>query len=94
MILSKVTGTLVSTQKNPNLSGHKILIVHPVDLNYNLMGNLDMLALDFANAGVGDIVMVVQEGDVLKQILNSKDVPVHTAIIAVVDNIHIPANEQ
>ena len=93
MVLCKVTGTLVATQKNENLTGQKILIVHPVDLNYNLTGNLDMLALDFANAGVGDVVMVVQEGDALKQILGRKDLPVHTGIIAVVDNIHVPAHE-
>jgi ethanolamine utilization protein EutN len=93
MMLCKVTGTIVSTQKNENLAGQKILIVHPVDLKYDLSGDKDMLALDFANSGVGDIVMVVQEGDVLKQILGRKDVPVHTGIVAVVDNIYIPGHE-
>jgi ethanolamine utilization protein EutN len=93
MVLCKVTGTLVSTQKNENLTGQKILIVHPVDLNYNLSGNQDMLALDFANAGVGDVVMVLQEGDALQQLLGRKDLPVHTGIVAVVDNIHIPVHE-
>jgi microcompartment protein CcmK/EutM len=90
MQLCKVTGTLVATQKNEQLIGQKILIVHPVDLDYNLTGNLDILAIDFANAGVGDIVMVLQEGDAIQQLLGRKDLPVHTGIIAVVDNIHVP----
>jgi ethanolamine utilization protein EutN len=90
MILAKVTGTLVSTQKNKNLVPHKILITHPVDLNYKLLGNKDMLAIDFVDAGIGDIVLVVQEGDAIQQLLGRKDLPVHTGIIAVVDNIHIP----
>ena len=90
MLLCKVTGTLVATQKNKNLQPHKILITHPVDLKMNLSGDKDMLSLDFVDAGVGDIVLVVQEGDALQQILGRKDLPVHTGIVAVVDNIHIP----
>lgn len=93
MIICKVTGTLVATQKNENLKSFKILIVHPVDLNYNLMGKNDMLAIDFVDAGVGDIVLVIQEGSAIQQLLERDDLPVHTAIIAVVDNIHIPGKE-
>jgi len=93
MLLCKVTGTIVSTQKNQNLTGQKILIVHPVDLHLNLSGNQDMLALDFANAGVGDVVMVLQEGDAIQQLLGRKDLPVHTGIIAVVDNLYVPDHE-
>jgi len=89
MYLAKVTGTIVSTQKNENLKGQKILIVHPVDLDYNLTGKKDALALDFVDAGVGDIVLVLQEGDAIQQLLKRKDLPVHTAVVAVVDNIHI-----
>ncbi|HEY9186722.1 MAG TPA: EutN/CcmL family microcompartment protein [Bacteroidota bacterium] len=89
MYLAKVTGTIVSTQKNENLKGQKILIVHPVDLDYNLIGKKDALALDFVDAGVGDVVLVLQEGDAIQQLLKRKDLPVHTAVVAVVDNIHI-----
>jgi ethanolamine utilization protein EutN len=90
MFLCKVTGTTVATQKNKNLVGHKLLIVHPVDLEYNLTGYKDMIALDFADAGVGDIVLVVQEGDAIEQLVSRNDVPAHTAVIAVIDNIYIP----
>ena len=49
----------------------------------------DMLALDSVNAGVGDMVLVVQEGQGAAQILKSKKVPVHSVIVAVVDGFDV-----
>ncbi|MBM4174837.1 MAG: ethanolamine utilization protein EutN [Ignavibacteria bacterium] len=89
MILGRVTGTLVSTQKNKHLISHKHLIVHPVDLNLNLKGEKDLIALDFVDAGVNDIVLVTQEGDAAQQILGHKNAPVHSVIVAVVDQLEI-----
>ncbi|MCR4418531.1 MAG: EutN/CcmL family microcompartment protein [Ignavibacteria bacterium] len=89
MILAKVIGTLVSTQKNSYLVQHKHLIVKPVDLDLNPIGNKDMIALDFVDAGVNDIVLVTQEGDAAQQILGHRNAPVHTVIVAVVDKIDV-----
>lgn len=89
MILGKVTGTLVATQKNKYLTSHKHLIVQPIDLNFNSISNKDMIALDFVDAGVGDIVLVTQEGDAAQQILGHRNAPVHTVIVAVVDKLDI-----
>jgi carbon dioxide concentrating mechanism protein CcmL len=88
MTLCKVTGTIVSTQKNPSLKEYKLLIVQPIDLNGKLIGR-DMLAIDQVDAGVGDTVLVMQEGAGAQQILNRKDVPVHTIIVAVVDGLSV-----
>ncbi len=87
MILSKVVGTLVSTQKNEYLRPHKLLITRPVDLESNFIGKKDIIALDFVDAGVGDTVLVTQEGDAAQQILGHKNAPVHSVIVAVVDQI-------
>ncbi len=88
MILSKVTGTIVSTQKNENLKGYKLLIVQPIDLDGKPIGR-DMLAIDQVDAGVGDTVLVIQEGASAQQVLKRKDVPVHTVVVAVVDGLSI-----
>lgn len=88
MTLCKVTGTIVSTQKNENLKEYKILIVQPIDLNGSAIGR-DMLAIDQVDAGIGDTVLVIQEGAGAQQILKRKDVPVHTIIVAVVDGISV-----
>lgn len=92
MILCKVTGSIVSTQKNQTLKDHKILIVQPIDIYGNAIGK-DVLSLDTLDAGFGDTVLIIQEGSGAMQILKRNDVPVHTIIIAVVDGIDIPINE-
>jgi microcompartment protein CcmK/EutM len=90
MILCKVTGTIVSTQKNPTLKEYKLLIVQPIDLNGQPIGR-DMLAIDRVDAGIGDTVLTLQEGASAQQILGRKDVPVHTIVVAVVDGIDLHA---
>jgi carbon dioxide concentrating mechanism protein CcmL len=92
MILAKVKGNLVSTQKNSYLIGHKLLLVHPIDLDNNFIGKNDVVALDFADAGIGDTVLLVQEGKAVQQILGHRKAPVHSVVIAVVDSIDVNEN--
>ena len=89
MLLAKVKGNLVSTQKNPYLKGHKLLLVHQIDLKGKYLGKKDIIALDMLDSGIGDTVLVVQEGAAVMQILGHRKAPVHTMIVAIVDNIEI-----
>lgn len=89
MFLAKIKGNIVSTHKNKYLISHKLLLTHPIDYNGNLIGNKDFIALDLVNAGIGDSVIVVQEGDAVEQILGHSQAPVNTMVIAVVDNIEM-----
>jgi microcompartment protein CcmK/EutM len=89
LLLAKVKGNVVSTQKNSYLKGHKLLIVHPVDLSGEYLGKKDIIALDLIDSGIGDTVLVVQEGAAVMQILGHRKAPVHTMIVAVIDNIEI-----
>jgi len=88
MTLCKVIGTIVATQKNEHLKGKKILIVQPIDLAGKLIGR-DLLAIDSVDAGVGDTVLTIQEGQGAVQILKNKNVPVHSVIVAVVDGLEV-----
>lgn len=92
MLLAKVKGNVVSTPKNKYLSGQKLLLVHPVDFDNNYIGNKDIIALDLIDAGIGDTVLIVQEGDAVQQILGHSNAPVNTMIVAIVDNIEINNN--
>ena len=92
MILAKVKGNLVSTQKNSYLVGYKLLLVHPIDLDDNLIGKNDVVAIDVVNAGIGDTVLLVQEGKAVQQILGHKNAPVHSVVVAVVDSIDVNRN--
>ncbi|MGE5499737.1 MAG: EutN/CcmL family microcompartment protein [Syntrophothermus sp.] len=87
MFLAKVKGNVISTQKDANLSGHKLLLVQKVDLQGEFMGKKDVIALDLIDSGIGDTVLVTQEGDAVQQILGHKNAPVNTIIVAIVDNI-------
>ncbi len=89
MTLAKVKGNVVSTQKNSNLKGQKLLIVHPIDLKNKYIGKKDVVALDFVDAGIGDIVLLVQEGKAVEQILGHRKAPVHSIIVAIVDSIDV-----
>lgn len=93
MLLAKVKGNVVSTQKNPNLKSHKLMLIHPVDLKGNLIGKKDVIALDLIDSGIGDTVLVVQEGAAVMQILGHRKAPVHTMIVAVVDNIEVAESQ-
>jgi microcompartment protein CcmK/EutM len=88
MVLSKVIGTIVSTQKNEHLRGHKTLICQPIDLNGKFIGR-DVLALDSVDAGVGDTVLVMAEGSSARQVLKDEKIPIHSFVVAVVDGLDV-----
>jgi microcompartment protein CcmK/EutM len=88
MLLARVTGTIVATQKNAGLRDKKILTVQPINLSHAAVGR-DLLAIDTVDAGSGDIVLVVQEGQAAAQLLKSKEIPVHSVIVAVVDGLDV-----
>ncbi len=88
MILARVAGTVVASQKNKHLEGSKILVVQPLDLKEHDKGE-SFLALDRVCAGEGDIVLVHKEGGGTRIMYQNEEIPVQAVIIAVVDNIDI-----
>ena len=86
MILGKVIGNVVSTIKLPVYQGYKILIVQPVNNKEEPQGEI-ILALDTVQAGVGDTVLVVDEGNSSRLIMNNSTALVRTMIVGIVDSI-------
>jgi microcompartment protein CcmK/EutM len=91
MTLCKVIGTLVSTQKNEHLKTQKMLICQPIALDGSHIGR-DLVALDSVDAGVGDTVLVLQEGQGASQIIKNKKAPVHSVVVAVVDGMEVKSS--
>jgi len=88
MILGKVIGNVVSTIKLPVYQGYKILIIQPVNDKEELQGK-SVLALDTVQAGVGDTVLVIDEGNSSRLIMNNSTAPVRTMIVGIVDAIEL-----
>ena len=86
MILGKIIGNVVSTIKLPVYQGYKILIVQPVNNKEEPQGE-SVLALDTVQAGVGDTVLVIDEGNSSRLIMNNSTAPVRTMIVGIVDAI-------
>ena len=86
MILGKVVGNVVSTMKLPVYQGYKILVVQPVNDKEEPQGE-SVLALDTVQAGVGDTVLVIDEGNSSRLIMNNSTAPVRTMIVGIVDLI-------
>lgn len=88
MVLAKVTGTVVSTIKHPDYSGLKLLSVQPIDKQGQKNGE-SFLAVDNVQAGVGDTVLVMREGNGVRQILKKKNLPIRSIIVGIVDEVDI-----
>jgi microcompartment protein CcmK/EutM len=91
MILAKVVGNVVATQKNYRYEGGRILVVQPIDPDGSSVGG-EMLVLDSMDAGVGDTVVVVREGwSASTSSTGSPGAAIDSAIVGVVDDIHYEA---
>ncbi len=90
MILGTVRGDIVSTINHPFYDGKKLLVVEKEDFTGKPGGYL--IAIDGGvSAGVGDRVLVVDEGNSARQIVADSSAPLRSIIVAVVDHIEAEA---
>ena len=87
MLLGKVVGTVVSTRKEPTLTGSKFLVVRGLDLDGKPTATL-VVAVDAVGAGVGEWVLYAS-GSSARQTEMTKDRPVDATIMAIVDIIEV-----
>ncbi len=88
MIIGMVTGTIVASQKNSKLIGAKLLMVQPLDLASAQRGE-PVMAIDMIDAGVGDRVLLVQEGRAAQLLLGKDLSPVDCAVVGIIDHINL-----
>ncbi len=88
MIIAKVIGTVVSTIKHPAYHARKILLVQPLHLSGEKPDDA-FIAIDAAHAGVGDTVLVCQEGNSTRQVMGDPNAPVRSSIVGVIDSVNI-----
>jgi ethanolamine utilization protein EutN len=88
MLIAQVMGHMVCTVKLDGFVGEKLLIVAPMDHTGKPDGT-EIIACDRAGAGVGDVVLLLQEGASNRQIMGKKDVPVEALIVGVIDRVNV-----
>ncbi len=84
MKIARVIGSLVATVKHPDHAGDKLMLVSPVGRGWRKIDSA-FIAIDAAQAGIGDYVLVVEEGKSARQVLGSENAPCEAIIVGVID---------
>jgi len=91
MILGRVTGSVVSTIHHPIVDGRKLLVAERLDQNGRSTGRY-VIALDAIGAGKGETVLILDEGNGARQILEDANAPVRSLVVGIVDAVELGTN--
>ncbi len=83
----RVVGPMWASVKHPAYAGHPLFVVQPLD-EHGVDAGQSFVAIDHVQAGIGDRVIVLTEGNGVRQILAAGDrVPIRSMIVGIVDQI-------
>jgi len=88
VFLAEVIGTVVAPVQHPALAGERLLLVRVLKPDGSPAAKT-RIALDRAGAGVGERVLVIDEGNSGRQLVGRKGAPVKTVIVGVVDTVEL-----
>lgn len=90
MYIGRVSGTVVATIKNELYEGRKLLVVDKLGLESGQPTGKYDIAVDMVQAGVGDRVLVLDEGNSARQILDREpNGAIRAVIVGIVDEVHV-----
>ena len=90
MILAKVAGEVIATIKHAAYDNRRMLLldrIHPDGTEQD--GYL--VAIDAVDAGIGQTVLVVDEGNSARQIIGDPQAPIRSVIVGIVDDVQCEA---
>jgi microcompartment protein CcmK/EutM len=90
MLIGRVIGDVVATQKVPSHQGRKILVVQPLNLDGSDRGD-PVLSLDAVGAGIGERVLLTNEGFSAMTAVGRPNSPIDSAVIGVIDTVDLHA---
>jgi ethanolamine utilization protein EutN len=93
MFLAEVIGQVVSTKKDEQMVGRKLLLLRPKlvddkDPSKFKDGSNTIVAIDTVGAGEGELVMFCQ-GSSARNAQGLKSIPVDAAIVAIIDRVEV-----
>ena len=86
MKLARVAGTVVSTIQAPVFDGRKLLLCDYLDASGEPTDDY-VIAVDVVDAGAGETVLILDEGNGARQILDRTVAPVRAVVVGIVDDI-------
>jgi microcompartment protein CcmK/EutM len=91
MIIARILGTVVASQKDERLAGKKLLIAKPINLDGTDQSGY-VVAVDTVGAGFHEKVLIVA-GSSARLAEGNKDCPVDSAIVGVIDSYEVNEKE-
>ena len=92
MYVGLVTGTVVATVKHGAFNGRKLLIVDHLNTAGDPTGAYD-ICVDMVQAGVGDRVLVLDEGNGARQVLRDGSAPIRAVVVGIVDQFAVDSSQ-
>ena len=88
MILGRVCGTIHSTINHKFYENHRLLVVDKLGLDGKPSGDY-LIAVDWTDSGAGETVLVIDEGNSARQIVDDPMGPIRSIIVGVVDEVEV-----
>jgi microcompartment protein CcmK/EutM len=86
--IGRVAGTVVTTICSPVFEGRRLLTVDLLDLDGKETGK-DVIAVDSVGAGAGEQVLVLDEGNGARQVLEAPEAPVRAVVVGIIDKVDL-----
>ncbi len=86
MILARVTGRMTSTIHHRDMDGRCLLVLDKLDSDGEPTGGY-VIAIDTVGAGYGETVIMLDEGNGARQILDVPNMPVRSVVVGIVDAV-------
>lgn len=84
MRVCEVIGNVVASAHHKAYDGQKLMVVQPLDANGKAEG-ASLLAVDRVQAGVGDRVLIMSDGNGVRQLMGKDTGPIQVIIVGIVD---------
>lgn len=92
MFIARVVGDVVATHRHAELAGHKLLLLRRLSLEGREEG-AEVIGVDVIGVGVGERVLVVQEGNAARSLFKSQTIPAQAVVVGVVDRVDLVSGE-
>jgi ethanolamine utilization protein EutN len=88
MFVGQVSGEITSTINHPDYDARRLLIVDRLDTAGKPAGGY-LIAVAAVEAGVGDRVLVLDEGNGARQVLRHSEAPIRSVVVGIVDAVDL-----